>query len=261
MTPAELVRYAKSKGLAAIALSDHDVVDGLDQALAEGETIGMKVVPAVELSVKSETETHILGYNVDYRDPEFLRELEFAKDARMQRNYEYTANLAKIGFDIPVELAASYAGGGIIARAHYARAMVDKGYAKTVKEAFDLYLANGCPGYSSLQYFSALDAVRLIKKVGGYAFVAHLHLIRRSDEWLCGFLTALKHAGLDGVEGYYTEYTEDEQARYQALAASLGLKLCGGTDFHGANKPQIEIGTGCGSLRIPYELMYNIGEK
>lgn len=262
MAPDELVRHAEASGLAAIALTDHDVVDGLDAAVAQAAADGFELVPGVELSVASDTETHILGYYIDARDPHFLAELERAKEVRMQRNYEYTANLAKLGFDVSVEEAAAAAGGGIIARAHFARVMVEKGYAKSVKQAFDDYLANGRPGYSSLQYFSPEDAVRLIKSVGGVAYVAHLNLIRRDIPWLRTFLSGLKAVGLDGVEGYYTEYTDAEAAAYRALAAELGLGVSGGTDFHAANKPHIKIGYGDVSsprgLDIPYSVLEDI---
>lgn len=258
MTPRELIRHAKEKGLEAVALTDHDVIDGLDDALYEGEKLGIEVVPGVELSVRSETETHILGYYIDRHNKHLLTELEEAKRVRMMRNYEYSAKLKNLGFDVTVDEVMELAGSDMLGRTHFAQVMVKKGYVQSIKQAFDEYLANGRPAYSSLQYFSPRDAVKLIKDVGGYAYVAHLNLIRKSLPELREFLSDLKKAGLDGIEGWYTEYTPEQQADYQALAAELGLKLSGGTDFHAHLKPHIAIGVGYGNLCIPYSVLEDI---
>ena len=135
---------------------------------------------------------------------------------------------------------------------------MDKGLVPSVKEAFDKYLANGRPAYCGHQAITAEEAIDLIHKAGGIAFVAHLHLIRLSDEELRAFLTRLKAAGLDGIEGYYTEYTPEMQEKFQALARELDLQISGGTDFHAAMKPHIAIGRGTGELRIPYSVLENL---
>lgn len=271
MTPRELIRHAKSSGLEAVALSDHDGIDGVADALDEGKKLGLEVVPAVELSVQSKTETHILGYYIDIHDPKMHSELAEAKKVRMQRNYEYSAKLKKLGFDISVEDAAKASGWDgasplgdvLIARAHFARVMYDRGYVPSVKNAFDTYLANGCPAYSSLQYFTPEQGVELIKSTGGMAFVAHLHLIRMTDGETIEFLKRLKAVGLDGIEGYYNEYTPEMARKYQNMAKDLGLLISGGTDFHGAMKPHIAIGTGQSSnpIEIPYSVLENIKKE
>ncbi len=258
MTPSEVVDTAKAAGLAAMSLTDHDVIDGVEEAMARGEELGIEVVPGIELSAKFKTETHVLGYFVDLKNPDFLKKLEEIRRVRAQRNVETAENLQKIGFDVTVEDAARLAPCGLIGRAHFARAMVEKGYVGSVKEAFDLYLANGKPGYSTLQLLTPRDAVELIKKAGGLAFLAHLHLTRLEGEELYKFVADLKDAGMDGIEGYYTEYTPEMQAEYQALAARLDLAVSGGTDFHAAMKPHISIGKGLGNLEIPYSVLENM---
>ncbi len=258
MTPAEVVREAKKAGLAAIALSDHDTVDGVREAIAEGEKIGVEVVPAIEFSVQSETETHILGYYIDIENPKLLDALKKVVETRRFRNRETCRKLNELGFDITLAEAEAIAPNDFIGRAHFARLLMDKGYTKSVSEGFKLYLENGKYAYCGKQTFTDEEAVRLIKDCGGVAFVAHLHLTKKSDDELRAFLTRLKACGLDGIEGYYTDYTPEMQAKYHALAKELGLILSGGTDFHAQMKPHISIGTGLGNLRIPYSILENI---
>lgn len=258
MTPAEVVREAKKAGLAAIALSDHDTVDGVKEAMTEGERIGVEVVPAIEFSVQSETETHILGYYIDIENPKLQDMLKKVVETRRFRNRETCRKLNELGFDITLAEAEAIAPNDFIGRAHFARLLMDKGYTKSVSEGFKLYLENGKYAYCGKQTMTDEEAVRLIKECGGVACVAHLHLTKKSDAELREFLIRLKACGLDGVEGYYTEYTPEMQAKYQALAAELGLIISGGTDFHAQMKPHISIGTGLGNLKIPYSVLENI---
>lgn len=261
MTPAEVVREAKKAGLAAIALSDHDTVDGVREAVAEGEKIGVEVIPAIEFSVISKTETHILGYFIDIDSPLLSDALKSIIDTRRERNEITCRKLNELGFDVTMDEALALAPNGFIGRAHFARLLMDKGYTSSVKEGFDLYLENGKYAYCGKQSMTDEEAVRLIKNCGGLAFVAHLHLTKLGDGELLEFLARLKAAGLDGVEGYYTEYTPEMQEKYQAMASRLGLMLSGGTDFHAAMKPHISIGKGLGNLKIPYSLVEKMKEK
>ena len=261
MTPAEVVREAKKAGLAAIALSDHDTVDGVREAVAEGKKIGVEVIPAIEFSVISKTETHILGYFIDIDSPLLSDALKSIIDTRRERNEITCRKLNELGFDVTMDEALALAPNGFIGRAHFARLLMDKGYTSSVKEGFDLYLENGKYAYCGKQSMTDEEAVRLIKNCGGLAFVAHLHLTKLGDGELLEFLARLKAAGLDGVEGYYTEYTPEMQEKYQAMASRLGLMLSGGTDFHAAMKPHISIGKGLGNLKIPYSLVEKMKEK
>lgn len=258
MTAREVIRHAKENGLAAVSLTDHDSVEGVAEAVDEGKKIGVEVVPGIEFSAKSETETHILAYYIDVGCPELLDNIEEIKRIRSQRMTDTCAVLNELGFDITEDEVRSVAPGGILCRAHFARVMADKGYVSSVKEAFDLYLASGRPAYCNRQHLSAADAVALTKRAGGLSFAAHLHLMRKSDEELYEFLRELKTAGLCGIEGYYTEYTPEMQDKYQSMAKQLGLIISGGTDFHAKMKPHISIGTGYGNLRIPYSVLENI---
>ncbi|MCR5522172.1 MAG: PHP domain-containing protein [Clostridia bacterium] len=258
MTPAQLVRHAADSGLSAIALTDHDTVKGLAQAMEEGKKAGIEVVPGIEISASSQAETHILGYYIDTGNRMLASKLDECFKLRLKRNEVTCRKLNELGFNIDLDEIRKLAGGQIIGRAHFARLMVDKGYAGSVKEAFDLYLGSGKYAYCGEQRLTDEEAVKLIKSSGGMAFAAHLHHTKLEGDELRAFLIRLKDAGLDGVEGIYTEYTEEMGRRYRALAAELGLLISGGSDFHGANKPHIAIGKGTGNLRIPYEILENI---
>ncbi len=256
MEPAEVVRAAKEAGLSAIALSDHDTTAGVAEAVAEGRRIGVEVVPAIELSSASETETHVLGYYIDPESPALREKLDYIRKARERREREICDRLTGLGLPVSFEEAAALAGRNIVCRIHIARVMIARGYVSSVREAFDKYLSSGRLAHSETQALTDAEAVRLIKDAGGLAFVAHLNQTRRSMDSLREFLTRLRGEGLDGVEGYYTEYTPESGAAYRALAAELGLMLSGGSDFHGANK-DIKLG----ALYVPYDVLSAMKEK
>ncbi len=258
MTPDELVAHAQAAGLSAVSVTDHDSVGGVKQALAAGRENGVEVVPGIELSAQSPTECHVLGYYVDPDSPALSAALDKITEVRALRSRRNCEKLNALGYDVTMAEAEAVAGGAMLCRAHFARVLVDKGYMPSVKVAFDTLLANGKPAYDDTQYLTPAGAVRLINEAGGLAFVAHLHLMRKSDAELEAFLVEMKAEGLAGVEGYYTEYTPEMQEKFQALARKLGLAVSGGTDFHAAMKPHISIGTGLGNLRIPYSVLANI---
>lgn len=261
MTPTEVVEEAKRAGLAAIALSDHDTVDGVREAVEAGMKLGVEVIPAIEFSVKSKTETHILGYFIDIENPDLLETLKEVVDLRIERNHVTCQRLNELGFDITLEEVRALAPNNFVGRAHFARVMMDKGYISSVKEGFDKYMSVGKYAYCENQRLSARQAIELIAKCGGVSFLAHPHLTKLPDDELKEFLKELKGYGLCGLEGYYTDYTPEMQEKYQSLAQELGLMISGGTDFHAKMKPHISIGTGLGNMKIPYSVIENIKKK
>ncbi len=261
-TPAEVVRTAYDAGLSAMALSDHDTISGVAEAMAEGKRLGIEVIPAVELSAQSDTELHILGYFIDIENKPLREAMAYALEVRNQRQEDTCRKLNEQGFDITMdELREEANGNAVLCRAHFAQIMVRKGYAPSVKEAFSKYLSVGCYAYSNRQAFTAPESVSLIRGAGGIAVAAHLHLIKMEDEPLKEYLKSLIPYGLDGVEGYYTDYTPDMETRYRKMASDLGLVISGGTDYHGANKPHIAIGKGKGELEIPYSVLDGLRER
>lgn len=261
MTPAELIHHAKDAGLSAVALSDHDTADGVKEALKVGREIGIEVVPAIELSAQSDTETHILGYFIDPDSPVLRDAVDEIRQVRTERIGETCLMLADHGIDVTLDEVKAVAGGGILCRAHIARIMTDKGYSSSPKAAFAEWLNVGRPCYSEAQALTDTEAVKLIRDARGDAYLAHLHLTKKTPEVLDAFVKRLAEEGLCGIEGYYTDYTPEMETEYRGLAAKYGLKLSGGTDFHGSFKPHIAIGRGTGNLLIPYAVLENMKER
>ena len=255
-TPSDVVRTAAAAGLSAIALSDHDSIEGVREAMAEGERSGIEVIPAVELSAQSDTELHILGYFIDINNKRLREAMAYALQVRDERQMETCRKLNEQGFKITMdELREEAHGNPVLCRAHFAQIMVRKGYAESVKDAFSRFLSVGCYAYSNRQALTGPEAVSLIGEAGGIAVAAHLHLIKIPDDELKSLLISLIPHGLQGIEGYYTDYTPDMEKRFRSMASELGLTLSGGTDYHGANKPHISIGRGLGNLEIPYSVL------
>ena len=229
-TPADVVRTAADAGLSAIALSDHDCITGVQEAIETGKALGIEVIPAVELSAQSDTELHILGYFIDIHNKKLQDAMAYALQVRDERQEETCRKLNEQGFAITMdELREEAHGNPVLCRAHFAQIMVRKGYAESVKDAFNRYLSVGCYAYSNRQALTATEAVSLIREAGGIAVAAHLHLIKKPDDELREYLKSLIPYGLDGIEGYYTDYTPEMQERYQAMAKELGLVISGGT--------------------------------
>ena len=260
-SPAGLMRHAKEAGLSAVALTDHDCTDGLDEARREAARIGLEFVAGVELSVISDAETHIVGLFIDENEPELRKALGRIRLERKNRNAATQNNLAAAGIDVSLEEARAEAGGDLIGRAHFAKVMVKKGFAESVKDAFERFLAPGRPGFAPIAGLSAEEGIALIKNAGGTAVAAHLHHTKKEGAELEAYLKELKGFGLDAVEGFYSEYTPEMSAEYRALAERLGLALSGGTDFHGVMKPHIAIGKGFGDLGVPYYLLEELKRR
>lgn len=258
LTPAEVVKLAKNKGLSAIALTDHDTIDGLKEAVEAGKKYGIEVITGIEFSVTGNAPMHMLGLNFSMDCPAITDTLDELVRNRETRNIQVTEKLRELGFDVSIEEMLEFSTSNVTGRSQIARVMMKKGYVSTVKEAFEKYLGFGKPAYIKRKSLTPEKAIEIIKKSGGKAILAHLNQIGKTDEELCVLLRHLKEFGLDGIEGYYTEYTDDMNERYRKMADDLGLLLSGGSDFHGANKDGYELGTGKENLKIPYEVLEKI---
>lgn len=258
LTPKELVNHAKKSGLSAFALTDHDSVDGIKEAKEEAERIGIEFIPGIEFSAAENTETHIIGLFINPENETLLKTIEKLKGSRKRRMEEICFKLRKLGMDITHDEALEIAGGNFVGRAHIAKLMVEKGYCETIKECFEKYIGLGKPAYAEKNELSAVEAVKAIRAAGGLAFLAHLNQTGYSLEQLEELLLKLKSAGLNGIEGYYPEYTAEQISDYRALAEKLSLCFSGGSDYHAAMKPHIQIGVGTGDLSIPYFVLQNM---
>ena len=230
-SPAEIVRKAAGAGLKVIALSDHDTVDGIAAALeAAAEFPGLKFIPGVEISTDVPSgEVHMLGYFIDYTNEELLRKLENMRSSRQKRAQEMIGKLGELGMPVDWERVREIAGTGSVGRPHIARAMLEKGYISTLKEAFNKYIAWGGPAYVKREKLTPSEAIGLILRAGGLPVLAHPFTVN-DHEKLVAELTA---DGLAGIEAYYGEYNSEEIRRLVNLADKHGLIVTGGSDYHG----------------------------
>ncbi len=261
MTPTQLVQYAAKKKLSAIAITDHDTINGVEEAIMAGEKYNVEVMPGIEISVDYQYELHILGYNIDYKSQSLNDTLEKLKIFRQQRNPKMVKRLKTLGLDISMEDVEEIAKGDIIARPHIAAVMVKKGYVGSIEEAFHKYLADGKAAYVKRQRLTPQEGIALIKKAGGIAVLAHPIYLEQNGIDLELLLMTLKRVGLDGIEGYYPDYSDDMHQHYIALAKKHHLLVTGGSDFHGDFRKNIELGRGQDGGRIPYHLIEKIKGK
>lgn len=255
MEPSELVRHAAAKGLAAIALTDHDTMDGVSQALAEGVMVGMEVIPGVEISVDFEPEMHILGYFFDDSYLKLEKVLSNLRKNRGDRNLKVINKLRKMGIDITMTEVEKEARGTVVGRVHIASVLFNKGYVSSIEEAFERYLLRGRPAYFKKEKLTPEAGIDKISNAGGIPVLAHPILLGKSEEALDALLYNLKNAGLIGIEAYYVNNTPAQTDSLLKLAAKHELLVTGGSDFHGTFKDGIEVGIGRGNLCIPYELL------
>ena len=253
-SPREVVFHAKEKGLHAMALTDHDTVGGLDEAIEAGALYQIEVIPGIELSADFPNDNlHFVGLCIDYKNKDFLTKLTPLRDARKIRNAKMLAQLRDLGFNIAVDENSD-----ITTRAHFARALLEGGYVASIKEAFDLYLSPGKPGYVKRVTPSPEECIDLIHEAGGVAILAHPTLYNLSMVDLEELIVRLAHYGLDGIEAIYPLHSPEEEAYFIVLARKLNLIISGGSDFHGDNKPGLELGVGYGDLKIPYTVLDRI---
>lgn len=262
LTPYELAKLAKDTGLTAFALTDHDTVDGIPDALSACQEFEIELIPGIEFSTEYQgKDIHIVGLELDWKSPRFLSEVHLFQDSRNIRNRKMIAKLHDLGnIDISWEQMEAAFGKAIWTRAHFARYLKDHGYVKEMKEAFSRYIGDDCPYFVPREKVSPAQAVRLIRSTGGIPILAHPLLYRLTEEGLLTLIEELKNAGLLGIEALYSTHTPEEESFVLRLARRQGLLISGGSDFHGSNKPSISLGTGRGNLRIPYELLENLRE-
>jgi predicted metal-dependent phosphoesterase TrpH len=241
-TPAEVVATARTAGLAAIALTDHDSIAGLNEARAKGEAVGVRVVAGVELSaVEGQLETHILGLHLSDLS-ELEHRLSSLREMRTTRAARIVDRLNLLG--VPVSFAAvlKEAGDGAIGRPHVARALVAGGWAVDLREAFDRYLGNGRAAFVPKDHLSPTEAINVIHRAGGLAVLAHPGSLGTRER-----LAALQSCGLDGVEILHPSHSWDDAQRLDALATELDLVRSGGSDWHGGADGSRSLGM----MRVP----------
>lgn len=260
-TPSELAAHAAEKGLAAFALTDHDTTDGLAEAAAAAAEYGVEFVPGIEFSTEYQGhDIHIVGLDIDPAEEELAAKLRSFRANRDVRNEEMLALLRTVGgFTITMEdLKNAYGENTVITRAHFGRWLFEHGCVKSISEAFDRYLGDGCPCFVEKKKTRPQTAVRLILGAGGIPVLAHPLLYHLSPEELEQLVRELKGYGLAALEAVYSSNIGMDESNMRRLAQKMGLKISGGSDFHGKNKPLLELGSGRGNLKIPYEVLENL---
>lgn len=251
LTPTELVDYAIEKGLSAMALTDHDTVDGIDEMLEYAKGKSIEIIPGIEYSTEYlNRDVHILGLFIDYKAPVFQEYLARFKQSRADRNHKLCANLQGAGIDITYEALLDAFPNAIITRAHYAKFLLDKGYVRSRNEAFDRYLGDHTPYFVHREKITPEEVIRVTLEAGGIPVLAHPTLYKLGREQLDILVHRLKDAGLMGMECIYGTYTPSEEAQMKALAKKYNLLQSGGSDFHGANKPGLDLAVGYGRLYV-----------
>ena len=257
MSPTALVRHAKEMHLEALALTDHDTVEGLEEALAAGEHEGIEIVPGIEISAEfPESTLHILGYYVDYNNPAFLDSISILQKARNDRNPTIIKKLQALGLDITLEEVTVEAETGQVGRPHFAQVLLKKGYIKTPHEAFEKYLGKGAPAYTDKFRFEPADAIAHIRQAGGIPVLGHPFTLKyKTSADLESIVADMAGWGLMGIEVYYSEHSSTQVRLYKDLAEKHNLVITGGSDFHGQNIKGISLGIGKGGLNVPYKCL------
>lgn len=253
LTPAQLVQRACDMRFAALAITDHDSVDGVIPALCDAEDTHVRLIPGVELStVHRSRDVHILGYFVDPDDTRFQDRLVELRGARRDRAAAMVEALEEAGYTLTLDEVLLLAEGGSVGRSHVARALVNRGHAETIGDAFQRFIGRDKPFYVAKPVAGPVDVVETILQAGGVPVLAHPGVTGIDDA-----IPELVAAGLQGLEAYHAEHTPGMRDRYRALADRLGLIVTGGSDFHGLSAP----GSSLGSVRIPDDVLPRLYER
>lgn len=254
-SPEELVRMGVDAGLAALALTDHDTLDGLPRFLGLQSQVKLRLIPGIELSCRFLGRSlHVLGLFLDPQDATLRKRLVDLRQRREDRNLRMVGKLQSMGVSITWELVQAQAPTALVARPHFAKALVACGAASSPPDAFQRYVGDHAPGYVEREELEPSEAIRWIWEAGGIPLVAHPGRFGRGFIWNEA-MPKLQEQGMAGFEAFYGDYSPSEQIYFNALAARLGMARSGGSDYHGANKPGLKLGTGWGGLRVPAELL------
>jgi predicted metal-dependent phosphoesterase TrpH len=260
-TPSEVVAHAIKLKLKAIAITDHDTLAGSSEALKGGLPPALDFLTGVEISAapppfySRSGSFHLLGYSIRLDDSELNQTLEKLQQARKNRNPAIIKRLNELGISISLDEVRETAGDAQLGRPHIAQILIKKGVISSIDEAFDKFLGTDKPAYVDKYRVKCSKAIDAIRGAGGIPVLAHPGLLEyESENQLDDLIGQLKQMGIQGVEVFYTGHTEDQTRLFAKLAQQYDLLMTGGSDFHGAIHPDIEMGSGKGNLFIPYEL-------
>jgi predicted metal-dependent phosphoesterase TrpH len=236
LRPAELVDLAYRNGVRTMALTDHDITDGLPEAFRAAERYDdLTLIPGIEMSTDVPgNEVHILGHFIDWPNAEFQKELARIRESRVGRAHRMVEKLEGLGKSVLWKRVKEIAGEGAVGRPHIARALLEAGHVESVNEAFDLYLSRTGPAYAERERLTPPEVIGMLRKVGGLCTLAHPRDLGDLDD----LLAQMKDAGLTGMEVYYQDYGPEEIRHLKTKADRFGLLPLGGSDYHGMGGPQ-----------------------
>ncbi len=255
LSPSDLVHMAKDAKLSAIALTDHDTVSGIPEALEAGKRYNVEVIAGCELSVHlGDIKFHLLGLFLPASPGQLATELHELRQKRHERNHVIIQKLRDMDIDISYEEVTALAKGAV-GRPHFAQVLVEKMVVHDIAEAFDIYLGARGKAYAPKDVLPADKAIELLAKENAISIIAHPGLLRMNMEKIETLITKLHEMGMDGIEAYYTDYSPATTKAFLQIAQQLNMPVSGGSDFHGGVKPKIRLGTGTGRLRVPYSVL------
>jgi predicted metal-dependent phosphoesterase TrpH len=259
-SPAELMEEAAAKGLTAVAVTDHDTIDGLSEALAAGERLGIDVVPGVEINCEHERVTmDVLGYFLAGVPTDELRqELAGLRAYRDERNALILERLARLGLPLDAGDLAAGAENGAVGRPHIGEAMVRRGYVGSIAEAFELYLRRGAPAWVDRRRLALSRGIKLLRASGALPVLAHPGIIRTDAPGLARIVRDAARDGLAGIECYYPLHDEETVQRCLALAETFALVPTGGSDYHGTVKPTARLGIAAAGAPVPDHVLADL---
>lgn len=261
-TPTELVEEAVALGLRGFALTDHDNINGLKEAIEAASKYDLELVPGIEISsAYLGKDVHILGHFINPNAPELNAHLEEFIRSREERNKEIVRRLNGFGFDFTYEDVLKEFPDSVMTRMHFAVFLHKKGFISSIKEGFERYLGDNRPCNVPREKITPFKAVELILSAGGLPTLAHPILYHFSDAVLEELVVKLKEAGLVGIETIYSTYSTSEERQIRTLAAKYDLITTGGSDYHGKNKPDISLAVGRGRLFIPEDILDRLHDK
>lgn len=249
--PEAIPELARAAGCRAVALTDHDRLDGIEAAAGRARSLGVEFVPGCELSCEHPGTMHVLVYFLEPGDGPLQSELGRLQTARETRNQRMAALMEQLGLPVTYDEILAEAGGGGAGRPHIARILVRKGVVASIQEAFDVWLAKGRPAYLDKERLSPDAAIRLARGSGAVPVLAHPHSLEVSGAALESTVAELAGYGLGGLEAIYGRYSPEDRAGLANLAARHGLVATGGSDHHGTFKPDLHVGVGTGDLDVP----------
>ena len=259
---------ATEKGITILAITDHDTIEGIQEAIDRARDINSdpsltakapRIIPGIEFSTEwNGRDVHVVGLSIDHNNKVFVAKLDAFLDSREGRNRKMADKLKEVGIGISYEGLCKMFPDCVLTRAHFAKYLYEYGYVKSTHEAFERYLGPDAPCYVPREKITPVQAVKMTLEAGGIPVLAHPMIYKFGDEKLRELIAMMKNAGLVGIEAMYSTHSEEDEKYVRDLADDMGLLISGGSDFHGNNKPGIELGTGCGNLNIPDEVWFEL---